>query len=538
MNCIGMNKKWILLVFAFVFIDASFAQIKSLQDSISWIHRDARIDGIFGVGTFRAYNKLGNKKIEPVIVAVLDSGVDTDHETLTGRIWVNEDEIAGNGIDDDNNGYIDDRHGWSFLGSEKGDVKEDQHELTREYVRYKKRYESFSTDTLDLENNEDYQYWKKVKRNFENRYNETMKSFSFYSGLSQNLQFFDSLFQRELSTDIISNATLKDIQDIDSIHVFGKSILQYAFEVTQQKYTIPQIVNELNVTAKYYKEVLDMTYNVDFDARSIVGDDYLNPWERNYGNNHIKGPLSEHGTSVASLIVNNKNKKAKMNGIAPNAVIMPVRVVPGGDERDKDVANGIFYAVNNGAKIINLSFGKSFTAYKAVVDSAVRYAEAKGVLIIHAAGNESKNRDQTNRYPISTYNNGGKASNWIEVGANSAIKDENFIGSFSNYGKNTVDFLAPGVRVFTALPENRYGFNDGTSLSAPIVSGIAALVWGIYPKLSYQELIDAMLASIKKQEVHVLIPGSKEDRANLDSLIKTGGNINLYDLINYLEQKK
>src|SRR3989339_447429 len=236
----------------------------------------------------------------------------------------------------------------------------------------------------------------------------------------------------------------------------------------------------LDMTEKYLYHL-----NFDFNPREIIGDDPETNADSLYGNNDVAGPRADHGTFVAGIIAAVRNNNIGCDGVAENAKIMALRVVPNGDERDKDVANAIRYAVDNGAKIINLSFGKDFSPQKELVDRALKYAGQKNVLVVHAAGNEGDNNDVEIRYPTNRDSqNKPLLQSWLDVGASSMKKGKNFPGFFSNYGKINVDLFAPGVDVFSLTPGSKYSVKSGTSFAAPVVSGVAALIMGAYPDLS------------------------------------------------------
>jgi subtilisin family serine protease len=218
-----------------------------------------------------------------------------------------------------------------------------------------------------------------------------------------------------------------------------------------------------------------------------------------------------------------------MRGIAPAGAvrIMSVRVTPDGDERDKDVANGIRYAVDHGALVINMSFGKGYSPEKPVVDSAVRYAESKGVLLVHAAGNDGSDNDRVPSYPTAGYLGGGRAANWLEVGA-STFRRSALAARFSNYGRTAVDLFAPGQDIYATLPNQRYGRQSGTSMAAPTVSGVAALLLAYFPRLTPMDVRRILLASVTRYpDARVPAPGGGPP-VPFASLSATGGVVNAY----------
>ncbi len=504
-------------------------------DSVSvpkdWINLDPELDGVMGVGSDRAYDYLKGRTPRTIIVAIIDSGIDVEHEDLKDHIWVNEDEIVGNGIDDDSNGYIDDVHGWNFIGGENGDVLEDTHEMTREYVRLFSKYYETTTDSVDPTDSVEYKYWKKLKSDFESIYNKTVEEYNFYANLMLTVDYFDSLLRAEMDIEMITPDDLMDKDEDDSVTAIGKGILNFVFTATGGELTLEEIQRDLEQTEKHYRDQLEFTYNVNFDPRDVVGDDYSDIFQRYYGNNNVEGPDASHGTHVAGIVAADRDNELGIRGIAKNVRLMSVRAVPHGDERDKDVANAIRYAVDNGAHIINMSFGKSFTYGKLAVDSAIMYAMENGVLLVHASGNESKDRDVYKRYPVKELNNGIVADNWIEVGANAARVDEYFVGSFSNYGKNYVDFFAPGVDIQSTKPEDKYDEAQGTSMAAPAVSAVAAILMGYFPELNYKQVRDILRSSVVPVDVSVNVPGKEGVKKNFSELSITGGIVNAYKAV-------
>jgi len=221
-----------------------------------------------------------------------------------------------------------------------------------------------------------------------------------------------------------------------------------------------------------------------------------------------------------------------MKGVADNVRIMMVRAVPDGDEHDKDIANAIRYAVDNGAKVISMSFGKSFSPQKSWVDDAVKYAASKDVLLVHAAGNDAKNIDSTENYPNPVYlDKSGVAGNFITVGASGDSTNGGFTASFSNYGKNSVDVFAPGVNIYSTLPGgDKYGNYSGTSMATPVVAGVAALIREYYPSLTAEQVKYAIDNSVSPQTEKVKLPGTDE-MVNLSDISKTGGELNAYNAL-------
>jgi subtilisin family serine protease len=488
---------------------------------------------------------LKGKPSKTVIVAVIDSGVDIEHEDLKDVLWVNEDEIPGNNIDDDKNGYVDDVHGWNFIGGKSGNVDADTYEVTREYARLKAKYENFDESKVNKKNKAEYDYWIRVKTKYENdskfnkeqfgKYNE---QFTKYTNALATIKYCDSLLTRKLGAPV-RKSSLASIEATNDTILFAKETLSKILNNVDGDIVVSEFSTELEEYLKHLKEGVDhyrvaveYGYNTEFDSRSIVGDGNA---EKGYGNNDVEGPDAKHGTHVAGIIAANRKNDIGVKGIADNVRIMSVRAVPNGDERDKDVANAIMYAVDNGAKIINMSFGKSFSPDKKLVDKAVKYAESKGVLLIHAAGNDGKNLDKEYNYPTRKLEKGEVAKSWLEIGASSAGEHADFIGSFSNYGKKSVDLFAPGVEIYSTTPDNTYEDLQGTSMACPATAGVAAILMSYFPDLSAVDVKNILRESTRKFDgLKVSQPGS-EDEVPFNDLSSTGGIVNAYEAVKMAE---
>ena len=523
---------YILILFFTVSIPA-LAQDQNL-DLVpkDWFLRDPEQDKLQGVSAEKVYQTLlVGQPSRTVIVAVVDSGVDIDHEDLKSIIWVNEDEIPGNGVDDDKNGYIDDVNGWNFIGGATGNVNEDTYELTREYVRLKKKFENAKDGKVPKKQRAEYEQYQKIKDKFEKLKAKNEQQYTLYKNLQDNVLLSVDTLKAILKTDSLTQQSLQEFTTSDPSLLFAKGFLLNMFKNIGPEDSIDDLLDQLQEAVDYFGVIVKFGYNENFDSRLIIGDNYSNPYEKNYGNNNVKGPDPEHGTHVAGIIAADRKNDIGIKGIADNVRIMSVRTVPNGDERDKDVANAIIYAVNNGAKIINMSFGKSFSPEKIVVDKAVKYAEQKGVLLIHAAGNDGEDIDEKKNFPSRYYSDGKEAKNWLEIGASAWGSDEEFVGSFSNYGKKSVDFFAPGVEIYSTTPGNTYKNQSGTSMASPSTAGVAALLMSYFPELSYLEIKDILKKSTRKfDSLEVASPGGKGD-VKFSDLSNTGGLVNAYEAV-------
>ncbi len=513
---------FIKFILSFFMAQFAYSQAKELPQN--WQNLDFGKDGIHGVSTEKAYNELlKGKKSKKIIVAVIDSGVDIGHEDLKDNIWTNPSEIPANGIDDDKNGYIDDMNGWDFLGNKNGqDLKDETLEVTREVARLTQKMLKMGKDsTKDVE----FEYYQKVKGIYTQEQQENFQYLTAYRLISTDIESATALLKEKTKLKEITEESIKDLVSDDKKVMEAKAMLAYYFS---KGITIEKIKDGLNDLAG--KE--NYGFNLNFDGRKIIGDNPTVFKENNYGNAEVQGPDALHGTHVAGIIAANRNNNLGILGIADNVQIMVIRAVPNGDERDKDIVNAIKYAVNNGAKIINMSFGKSLSPNKTEVDEAVLYAQSKGVLMIHAAGNDNKNVDLGDNFPNAKLKNSEQTlDNWIEVGANAPFDDASLPASFSNFGKKTVTLFAPGTSILSTTPNGKYLEEDGTSMAAPVVSGVAALVWSYFPELSYLQLKEILMKSVAiPSNIDRTLPGT-EDKINFSELSVTGGIVNAYNAI-------
>lgn len=501
----------------------SFAQKKN------WQNLDLKKDSVFGIDTEKAYAELlKGRKSTAVVVGVLDGGVDINHEDLKRIIWVNRKEKAGNGKDDDKNGYIDDVNGWNFLGSSRGSVNQETLELTRILRRDKAKFENVTAATVKPADSAAFTQYLKAKIDYEKQTEEAKNAVANIGGLKNVL---DAMVKK-MGKEKPERADFQNFKPESAMEDRLKGIMVSQLQNTSfEAFYNSQIVKGL----EHYQEQLDYNLNLDFDPRpELVGDNYADSKQKNYGSNDVKGPDASHGTHVAGIIGADRTNTLGITGVADNVLIMGVRAVPNGDERDKDVANTIRYAVDNGARVVNMSFGKAYSWDKKAVDEAVKYAVSKDVLLVQAAGNDNKNLDVEKSFPSRIYEDGGIASSYIVVGASGPADDKTLKADFSNYGKTTVDVFAPGVQIYSTVPDNKYEAYNGTSMASPVVAGLAALIRSYYPKLSAVQVKEIILKSVVKVNHNVDIEG--EDGAAAQSvpfsdLCITGGIVNAYDAL-------
>lgn len=516
----------------------------------NWFTTDLQESNVSGTRVDKAYKELLYKlKGQPVIAAIIDSGVEADHEDLKSRMWTNSGEKAGNGIDDDHNGYTDDIHGWNFIGGKDGrNINQDSYEATREYVRLGKKFKDIKPENVSKKDKKEYDEYLKLKEDIDkkiasaqgnlNQMEMTLKMVNTSLTAVKN-----ELGRKRATPENIDAIDAGDNQELNMGKMILSQILKSGEFDTENIDSILLLVNaELDEGVKHFKNQIDYSYNVNYDPRQdIVKDNYNDYSERYYGNNDVEGPDATHGTHVAGIIGADRNNNLGIRGIADQAVLMSVRAVPDGDERDKDIANAIRYAVDNGAKVINMSFGKGYSPGKKYVDKVVKYAAKKDVLLVHAAGNSSADNDNTPNYPNRRYAKKGlfgkkTAENWIEVGALNWKTGEDLAASFSNFGKQDVDIFAPGVDLNSTVPNQGYRKLSGTSMASPVVAGVATLLRSYFPSLSAKETKEIILQSAHKVTGEVKKPGSDE-LVPFSDLCSTGGYIDAYEAVKLAAKK-
>lgn len=525
----------------------SFAQKKEVPNG--WHLLSYEKDSFYGIDLNRAYQflKEKNKKSTPVIVAVLDSGVDTTHEDLKNILWKNTKEIPANGIDDDKDGYIDDVYGWNFLGNKNGEnIKKTSDEKSRVYYSLKSKYQDKELDTNKMSFEEKYLYKSWVRSSKEMKVSsEEQANIAYIEVVLRSLKKHDKIVREEMGKE---EYTAEDLEKFTPTTDAGKRAKMGVLQIFkifgvegQTKNT--EIIGEVEEYVEGKKAAFEAAEKEPENYRAnIVKDNYNNIQDKYYGNGDVMAFTPKHGTHVSGIIAAERNNGIGMDGVADNVQIMAVRAVPDGDEYDKDIALGIIYAVDHGAKVINMSFGKGYSPEKKWVDSAIQYAAAHDVLLLHAAGNDSKNIDENENYPNPfSFYTGKRAENFITVGASSDPKiSGSLTASFSNYGKNTVDVFAPGDKIYATVPtKNQYANLQGTSMATPVVAGIAALIRSYYPELTAVQVkaIIEQSAIVYDETVTTFIPGTKE-KTSLKELCKTGGLVNAFAAVKLADNFK
>ncbi|WP_159038345.1 S8 family serine peptidase [Brumimicrobium mesophilum] len=476
-----------------------------------------------GMSTEKAYKKL--KKITPdtVIVAIIDSGIDIEHEDLQGRIWVNKGEIAGNGIDDDNNGYIDDVNGWNFLGNKKGEnINTARLNVTRIYAELKPKYENVDSADVKSEDAKEYALYIETKEEVESNRERLTAT------IGQINQFKDQMLPN--LPGMISN--MMGVEEYDE-----KSLKKWKTEGPQQAQMktmgLALLSGDLNEEAlqgqiDQIQGMIDGHYNPDLNERDLIGDDIYDITDTDYGNNDVEGPDALHGTHVGGIVAATRGNDLGGDGVANNVVLMSLRAVPDGDEFDKDIALAIRYAVDNGAKIINGSFGKSYSSLPVAVYDAIIYAQENDVLFVHAAGNSANDLAINSNFPAVKYDfQELPFTHLLTIGASTRVHEEELAARFSNYGKNEVDIFAPGYEIYNTFPDNEYQAIAGTSMASPMVAGVAALLKGYFPSLTMAEVRQIILDSGDYfGDTYQKVPGSNE-LVKFDNLSRYGKVVNV-----------
>lgn len=515
------------------------------EDFDQWHHSGS--DGAYPTSTrsetwYQSHTASKGKKI---IVAVLDSGVDIEHPDLKDNIWINTDEIPGNQIDDDGNGYVDDIHGWNFIGGPDGrSVIYETLELTRLYASERAKWENADVSKLNKKEKREYDAFLEKKKLVETKRENALLQQE--QVLQTEIIVMESLLaaKAELGGDSLDVERLE--QSTDENVKIAASIIR---NVEDQGVEVESIDWLIEIAGEQFKaqmepnhKVLDYTYNPDFDSRSIVGDQYEDFDNRYYGNNDVSGDFSYHGTHVAGIIGAVRDNDLGMDGIADEVAIMCLKLVPDGDERDKDVANGIRYAVENGASVINMSFGKGYSPEKFLVDDAMKFAAKHDVLLVLGAGNEATDLDKDPKFPNDSYVKkpllGAKrAKNLLSVGAVGPEGGEAAVAEFSNYGAKEVDVFAPGVFIYSTIPDSTYDYASGTSMASPVVAGMAALIRSRYPDLSAKQVKSIIMESTRPLPSSLIQPGTF-DKVSPEKLALTGGMVDVPAAMKLASQTK
>lgn len=522
-------------------VDSNPLKVSALTETEkqSWNAADLKKDTIPGMSVTRTYKEiLQGKSGQQVIVAVIDSGIDITHEDLQGRIWNNPKEIAGNGKDDDKNGYVDDIHGWNFLG----DVEAEQLEFVRIIKRYDTQFAGKTLATIPENQKDIFLQYQKAIGEYDDKVEGTKRQKLQYEQIANQLEISHPAVVKALGKEEYTRADLGTISNPSEVMQNHIGFLTQMFQYTDN---IPDFIKNINEGIDFFSNQLEANYSKTADFRKVLGDDPYDITDTDYGNNNVYGPNPDgarHGTHVAGIIAATRDNGKGMNGVANgNIKIMALRAVPDGDEYDKDIALAIRYAVDNGAQVINTSFGKYYAQNPEWVYDAIKYAAKKDVLIVNAAGNEGLSLDDpANRvYPNDQLDNITEmADTFLTVGALAPKYGSELLANFSNYGKSNVDVFAPGVDIYSTTPENTYEYLGGTSMASPNTAGVAAMLRSYYPKLTAVQVKDIIMKSGLTTNTSVILGGDAEKTARFNEVSKSGEMVNMYNAFKLAELQK
>ena len=514
-------------------IDAVPLKVEPLTEAQmkAWGAADLVADTIPGMSVDKAYAELLNKKKgQTVIVAVIDSGTDIEHEDLDDVIWVNKDEIPNNGKDDDNNGYVDDIHGWNFLGDIIGE--------NMEYVRYLRKlgpkFEGKSEAAISAADRADYAIYKKAKAEYDKELADVQGNLTRYNSILGQVKPAHEAIAKRLGKEDYS---AKDLQGISNPDPATQQQIGILSQMLNYADTVPDVIEQLEGGIEYFSGRLETHFNMTEDFRGVLGDNPDDWNDKSYGNNDVDGPSEDkedvsHGTHVAGIIAAERNNGLGMNGVANNVEIMVLCAVPDGDEYDKDIALAIRYAADNGAKVINTSFGKYYSPHPEWVWDAIKYAASKDVLIVNAAGNEAFDLDGIQVYPNDQELDGSEiADNFITIGALHHDYGSEMVATFSNYGNTSVDVFAPGTKIWSTMPNNTYEYQQGTSMAAPAAAGVAAVIRSYYPSLTAAQVKDILMKSGLSSSQNVVLGGDSSNAQAFGEISKSGNMVNMYNAI-------
>ena len=496
-----------------------------------WSATDLATDTIPGMSVDKAYAELiPNLKGTNVIVAVIDSGIDIEHEDLKNVIWINRGEIPNNGIDDDKNGFIDDVHGWNFLG----DIVGENLEFTRIVRRYDDAFNGKDATEISEVDMESFVLYQKAKAEHSKNYSESEANRDRYTQMLNQITEANALISEKLGKE---DYTVEELTAITNPSVEEQKNIAVLTQMLSYGGSIPEFTERIKGAVNYYGGQMKNHFNMDTDFRGVLGDNPYDISDTSYGNNDVDGPNPKkedalHGTHVAGIIAAERGNGIGMDGVARNVEIMVVRAVPDGDEYDKDVALAIRYAVDNGAKVINTSFGKGYSQNPEWVWDAIKYADKKDVLIVNAAGNDGIDLDITTSYPNDQNGTGEEMSdNFITIGALNYKYGEEMVATFSNYGATSVDLFSPGVKIWSTTPLDTYKYLQGTSMASPNVAGIAAMIRSYYPKLSAKQVKQVLMDSGLHSSNPVIVGGEESNIQPFDAISKSGNTANLYNAL-------
>lgn len=501
------------------------------EDEIhAWPHADLATDTIPGMSLAKAYDFVADKKANTVIVGIIDSGIDINHEDLKDQIWVNAKDIPNNNKDEDKNGYVDDVNGWNFLGGAKGADTPEQLEVTRLYKKYSEKFDGVDPTSVAEKDKEEYDYFLKIKNDFEKRIAEANENYEYYTGLMSMISEADAAAKAKFGDGYT-------IENLNTLPADEQNPL--LMKVVSSGAKVDDVKEQINGGLDYYGAQVKNQYNLEFDGRSVTGDNPYDIKDVPYGNPWVIGSVEKemHGTHVAGIVLATRNNNKGMNGVTNHVKLITARAVPDGDEYDKDIALAIRYMADMGAKVVNMSFGKYYSPDAEWVYEAIKYAAAKDVLLVHAAGNDGKDIDLSDNFPTDAPNKVDEITdNVITIGASTRNYNDKLVASFSNYGKKNVDLFAPGLEIYSTVPNNEYQQLQGTSMAAPQVAGVAAMIRAYYPQLSASQVKHILMNSGTKIDLEVLLPKAEGKKVPFADLSASGRVLNAYGAVKMADQ--
>jgi hypothetical protein len=490
-----MKKIGILLILGTCFTSA-LSQSKQIKNYAGW-HKLCG-ENLRGANTEAARIYMGERWFgtkKNIVVGVIDSGIDTTLESVRPALWSNPKEKP-DGKDNDGNGYVDDLHGWNFLGTADGTFNMTS-AGTQEFREFKRLYPKYKhVNAEEMANNAEYQYYLAMRKAA--GINGYLRAYAFAQQKAMARHAIDSIAQAmpgiDADTMCVTNVMRLDVNEprweswvsaqIADIVRSGGSMTWAKFKQRQQA-ALQLMQNRIASIER------------DIDKRTLMGDNMNDASDIHYGNNTLTVDGCEHGTFVAGIIAGQTPDDKRYEGICPEAKIMTIRICPDGDEYDKDVSTAIRYAVDNGAKVINMSFGKYTSPQADMVNDAIAYAARHDALIVQAAGNDHKDIDRANYFPTAVDKQGRRFDNYIRVGATDM---HGHASKISNYGARNVDIFAPGEYIASVFPGNKKDLSQGTSLAAPVVAGVAAMIRCYFPRLTATEVKHILMESASRMD--------------------------------------
>ncbi|HEY5462130.1 MAG TPA: S8 family serine peptidase [Hanamia sp.] len=520
-----------------------------------WWQADPQKDSLPGISLDEAYNYLKGRKSKPVIVAIIDDCIDTSHEDLKNILWTNKKEIAGNGIDDDKNGYVDDVHGWCFVcGKNNTSQNDEAPDGVRTYITWRKQFENIDTSTLTGSLKIEYSMYQLSKKKVFAEYKKMADSYQLITlakamrvDTFHFMQYLNNLSVRYKDTILynIPFATIPFSTSYDSLENIFWSVFNEKRKEDAQAATLEYLIGFMKALdgEKYFFETMigiDNLYDTTKNYRMVEGDDD-NDFKTIYGAPTIKVPGHSdwHATLIAGIIAANRQNNIGIKGIADNVLLMPVVIGKEAPSRDKDIVFAIHYAVDNGASIINLSMGgtPAYSEHVKEIMEAFDYASRHGVLFVNCAGNDGVNMDNE-IYNLGQGSNGKDHDDYIRVGATTTLLNDSLVSVFSNFGGKTVDLFAPGTAIYSTTPGNKYDFGNGTSFATPVVVGVAALLKSYFPSLTAKQLKEILVKSVYKPDIMVITPYNSgiKNKIPFSTMSKSGGIVNAYNAVKLADE--